>query len=891
MDLQSLLRLPNGARFRRADLHIHSYGASFDVTDATMTPEAIVDTAIAERLEVIAITDHNSIAGVERAASHVKGRSLLVVPAVELTTTQGHLLVYMPTQEALTDFVGKLTLSAARDYYTNGLEQCVALAGQLGGFAIAAHIEVDSGFDAKIPGYTPVKAGFLNQEHLLALEIKNTAAADWYTARDSEGERARLAKERRQKLGIEEDLPKVMSSDAHTLKALGRNAAGDRRVSRLKMDQLTFDALRIALMEGAVRCRLEEQVPESLPRIIGMHFQGGFLDDQTVHFSPNMTCIIGGRGTGKSTLLESLRAVSGNDAKNDLIDSDEVGADTITLWYSDETGTTHTLVRNRGDWVRNLDDQNGPSFLRIEGYGQGETAETIQHCGKEPAILVKFLDRFVDMGAELEKEKVLIRQLREKSKVIAELDEDVKSLGRYRELRNVTATKIATLKKEKATEVIELEESLAKEKLYCRELEEWLLAITAPSDGELGIADYVNGIDESVVRVGKDELEAIKKACAALQQDVRTTSSQSKERRDAFAKIIRVHITAWRAKEAAERGQIEAKRKALEEAGVRLDMPFIRKVTADAATYEKRVRELEQKALTLKQARIERKKVVATRLSLRGDIFTKRTGMAVAMNGNLAATGEDGFQVVLKFREGCLSSECQQIIVDAMSFRTSRVSRAEALVRQLTLPGLLGALDRMDKTAFAKVVDAAGTPLFSDDDAAQLIELLGAEAARAKIEECAFEDLPSINVQGSVVGGAGTPKVVKRDFANLSLGQQQSIVLSMLLFSDSQDPLVIDQPEDNLDSLFIAKVLVANLRKIKERRQVVVVTHNPNIAVLSDTELIVPLRASSEKATIAERGSIDTVVTQKHVCRILEGGEAAFRKRAKIYGSLGAGQA
>ncbi len=106
----------------------------------------------------------------------------------------------------------------------------------------------------------------------------------------------------------------------------------------------------------------------------------------------------------------------------------------------------------------------------------------------------------------------------------------------------------------------------------------------------------------------------------------------------------------------------------------------------------------------------------------------------------------------------------------------------------------------------------------------------------------------------------------------------------MLLFSESSDPLIIDQPEDNLDSLFVAKILVANLRKIKERRQVIMVTHNANIAVLADAELIVPLRATSEKSVIGERGSIDTAVTQRHICRILEGCEKAFQRRAEIYG-------
>src|ERR1700680_4097901 len=83
-------------------------------------------------------------------------------------------------------------------------------------------------------------------------------------------------------------------------------------------------------------------------------------------------------------------------------------------------------------------------------------------------------------------------------------------------------------------------------------------------------------------------------------------------------------------------------------------------------------------------------------------------------------------------------------------------------------------------------------------------------------------------------------------FSQLSLGQQQSVLLSIHLFSKSNDPLVIDQPEDNLDSEFIYKTCVRSLRKVKETRQVILVTHNANIAVLGDAELIVPLRATNE---------------------------------------------
>ncbi len=64
--------IDNGARFLNVDLHIHSYGASPDVKDATMTPQAIVDSAVAQGLSVIAITDHNSSKNVAAALEHAQ---------------------------------------------------------------------------------------------------------------------------------------------------------------------------------------------------------------------------------------------------------------------------------------------------------------------------------------------------------------------------------------------------------------------------------------------------------------------------------------------------------------------------------------------------------------------------------------------------------------------------------------------------------------------------------------------------------------------------------------------------------------------------------------------------------------------------------------------------
>src|SRR5207248_5904125 len=117
---------------------------------------------------------------------------------------------------------------------------------------------------------------------------------------------------------------------------------------------------------------------------------------------------------------------------------------------------------------------------------------------------------------------------------------------------------------------------------------------------------------------------------------------------------------------------------------------------------------------------------------------------------------------------------------------------------------------------------------------------------------------------------------ITRDFAKLSLGQQQSVLLALILSSNSNRPLIIDQPEDNLDGEFIYATLVPVLRRAKERRQVIIVTHNANVAVLGDAELIVVIKAMNDRGMIVARGSIDHPGTRASACAILEGARDAF---------------
>ena len=160
------------------------------------------------------------------------------------------------------------------------------------------------------------------------------------------------------------------------------------------------------------------------------------------------------------------------------------------------------------------------------------------------------------------------------------------------------------------------------------------------------------------------------------------------------------------------------------------------------------------------------------------------------------------------------------------------------LVEQVTVPGLLDAIRRTDPAGIMKAVTPDGLKPFNKVDALQLLQFLAQPSVLFRLQRCQVDDRPKITVTKKVEL-AGKVQFVSRDFAKLSLGQQQSVLLALMLSSESDAPLIIDQPEDNLDSEFIFHSLVPVIRAAKERRQVIVVTHNANIAVLGDAEQII----------------------------------------------------
>ena len=168
----------------------------------------------------------------------------------------------------------------------------------------------------------------------------------------------------------------------------------------------------------------------------------------------------------------------------------------------------------------------------------------------------------------------------------------------------------------------------------------------------------------------------------------------------------------------------------------------------------------------------------------------------------------------------------------------------------------------------------------------QAERLAGGEAeVLMRIEELELAPTTAIRLNTAPAGEPPAWQILE----DLSTGQKATAVLLLLLL-ESGAPLIVDQPEDDLDNRFITEGIVPRMRKEKQRRQFIFSTHNANIPVLGDAELIVGLSAAGEadsgRARVApdHTGSIDSQSVRELVEEILEGGREAFETRRRKYG-------
>jgi hypothetical protein len=316
--LREARALPKGAKFYRCAFQVNpaGYAQKFRGNghglDERTYVQKLLDRCVELDIEVIAVTDHNDAGSITLFREEAKPRNITVFPGFEVASSEGvHVLcIYPPdaTDAALQRYLGEIGItttepssSLSKKSFADLLE-CVRTQG---GLTIAAHITQDKGLLNTLHGQARVQAW--RDPNLLCVQIPGSVE-------EAPDDKRPILKNQNA------DYKREVGPDATT--ALAIVNAGDvakpedldlaTSTCWVKMTEPSLEGLRQAFLDPVSRIRLaSDPIPEAHAEFVGLAWQGGFLDGRAVSFNENLNVLIGGRGTGKSTVIESLRYVLG----------------------------------------------------------------------------------------------------------------------------------------------------------------------------------------------------------------------------------------------------------------------------------------------------------------------------------------------------------------------------------------------------------------------------------------------------------------------------------------------------------------------------------------------------------------------------------------------------
>lgn len=900
-----------GARWVRVDLHLHSPGAfsftfppGLDASQRDRIVTEYVKQLKEQGIEVAAITDYQQIRTewflpIREAAFK---ESIYVYPGVELSLGSGtggkyglHVLAifsYDADVNQVNRAIDKLLDDKAdeplvgedgnhRDLAPKeSLVACLRrLRQETGCLIIFPHPNDSNGL---LKSFTPGEAAGILAE-ICPEAIEELSDKDCERLQST----GKIAAEVLNRIAC------VRSSDNHSIDEIGtkRRPDGSPRATYLKLsvpDHL--QAIRLALRDHEILVHVGEKPTPVHTRLEAVEIEGsGFLGNLRLALSPDLNVLIGGRGVGKSALLEVMRYGLGlplyapTEYRESLVRHALGSGGKVTLWLrqvrSEGVERAYRIERVWGEEARmyELDDAGthhvGLPVTDILGeqdrplfFGQRELYEVAQ----SPRLRRALLDDLVG------------RTARQKIREIERIQQDLRRNGRRllelhekRARREEIERRLKEIEHElRLFEQHGVAEKLQEETALARDEERLKRTAAIPDELSQEWQELRDRWHERLQSALADLSRAESRQKSLLQQDSSQVIRELQEGLSSvfsqgatFIQQAQAQLTDIRRRwEDGRRALDKELRRIRQELGTQaLDPDHLLRLTREKAQLEQELvflRQAEMEAAALEQ---ERKKLLQALRDARREAFRLREERAHEITARI------GERVKVDIQYRGQRKEYAETLVNF--FGGSKIPRKDlesiAQNEQIADGMALAELARKGKE---ELMDKTG---LSDAQAQRLLDFLNQDESRwYELELLAPEDEVNVSL-----------KVNDRwlELEKLSAGQRATAML-LILLTQEQHPLIIDQPEDDLDNRFIYEDVVRLLREQKNRRQVIAATHNPNIPVLAHAELIVALEAESERARIAVQGGMDHPEVQEQVRRVMEGGEEAFRRRAEKYG-------
>ncbi len=927
-----------GARWWKFDLHCHTPASSDygkggqQAALRKIAPEDWLLGFMRAGVDCVAVTDHNSGEWIDRLKSALEAleseaetqpdyRPLHLFPGVEITAGTGtHVLAILDPDRTSADverLLGKVGYEGERgasDTVTaNHPGDVVEAIGKAGGIPILAHVDRSSGAWA-LKGN--VLSRLLDTPGIFAMEVIDPGSEPPVLYRQRELSWA-----------------EVLGSDSHHPPGGPGMRFPGSRYTWIKMARPSVEGLRLALLDGGgVSVRRSDESQTFDPWALPEHFVEsveirnarymGHGTSAKFAFSPWLNALVGGRGTGKSTVVHSLRLVAGQEEELTSLDQaseprrtfeqfncvpadrSQTGGlqeDTKIRWTVMRDGVRHRIHWAQGSrevrieeqqddgWKRSAVQQITPDRFPLRLFSQGQIAAL---SGDNQQPLIRLIDEAAEVNADREALKAAGDSVRTLRARIRELDgelgrrdsvvvrqEDVeRKLRRFEEAGHASVLTAWQRRRRQKAEVdrqIEAALSVAdRVGQTAAELE--------PEDLPDGLFDTNNEEELQVVTHLDSIAAAVRKTAASLRDSARDL------REIVSARQGDLKESAWRTAMKRADDSYEALVEALRAEGV-ADPSEYGRLTQDRQFLNceaKRLESLQEerdRLLGQMPTKLQRVEAARRRMSSARDEFLKRTlsqNRFVRIHG--LRYGSDP-RVIERSLRDVLGVPDERFAADILDMEDDRPTGGVVadLLRELPdspeqrAAELERRIARL-KERFERACAGNG------DFGGRFNNYLVRESERTpELPDRLLTWFPEdgLSVEYSRAGDG-------QDFqpiAQASAGQRSAAMLAFLL-AHGNEPLVLDQPEDDLDNHLIYDLIVRQIRENKVRRQIIVVTHNPNIVVNGDAEMLHALDFRNGQCVISQKGSLQDASMRDEICRVMEGGREAFGRRYRRLG-------
>lgn len=882
------------AKWYKVDFHTHTPESNC-FPDKSVTPDMWLKAAKESGMNAVIVTDHNSVGYIDKIekikSAYEENNNFKVFYGIEICVSAEFthfLLVFddkmtvVDIQDAVISHLGLQRRDWANTEINVSEDKLKNICDNLGDrlFVIPAHFASNKGLGKCNINAIKKYNEFIN---FAAIEVRNNEDIREYENKVREKAINKAV------LVSGSDNPSTLDEHQHSIDGFGK------KYTWVKMSSLSFEGLRQVFIDPEHRCinwvELQEFDLDYNPNeathnyISGIKFEGiSHMTDMDMRFSPNLNCIIGGRGTGKSTIVDAINYGVGHEkdlSKCELLNKTMKNDGKITTYFEFGSNNSYVIEINRKKKLLEcqVSDEQGvvvnPPEFKIDFYGQKEIFslieedDSIAHLDKSP--LIKMIDEKVssemfsysdDINDAIlamiklsDEYKINRKKINEMPTIKAEIEKTEAILKKYkasgiekaREDYETVDSRIRQVEKVIDDEVNQLSVSISQYEEFNQWLSNQIENTKKNSENDNNVEmNVINSIIEANVEIIV-LLNKNREAMGKIKESYRATKaySQREEMYDKYMKALeQVRNTHGE--------NIDFLQEQLQNNRIRY---------SELLTLQTTQRELEGKieksisdfiAIRLKLTQ-KRKEIIANLELDTIQIDITAMGHMARWKANLQREfgKEDIFDAIFQI----LADYVLQSDNDFLNYKK---------YLQFLLTSDSGDIESIGITLSDTRFNRLWQDKVKNDTLGSLIKVIPEDKIRIRI----------VDNSGMIDINEGSP------------GQKSAAMLAFILNS-GQNPLIIDQPEDDLDNSLIHKLIVQSIRRMKNHRQIIIVTHNPNIPVLGDAEGIIILERNSEgKVTFRKgkkAGCVEEKVIREGICEIMEGGTVAFKKRAEKY--------